>query len=638
MLNALRQSSGSWVVKIFLGLLVLSFAAWGIGDIFRLAPDAAVVTVGDTKVSGYEFLNDFNRQVRRMQQSLGPSFDTEQARQLGMVDQVIQQAVTRALYDQEVAALELTMSDADIAAWIRRSTAFKNSFGQFDRLRFEQVIAQNGFNEQSYIAASRRDLSRDQLFSSITGATRAPGPVVSAFYQFQGEMRLFEVLSLPYDKVTGIATPNETDLIAYHGAHKDQFMAPEYRTLAYLTLRPEDLLEETLANEQEITAAYEARLNEFTTHPSREVEQIVVAEEADAHTIAGRLKDGGDFYAVAKELADMDEPSVKLGRVLKADLPEETIANVFALSAGQIGEPVESGLGWHIFRVITVTEGGSKSLVEVREQLIRDVKLEKAAETMIGLANKVEDELAAGSSIREIAQSLNLNHGIIAAVDSQGRGRNGKALPGLPKAPEFIRDAFVLQPGDDGELKESGDGSYYLAQVDKIMAAALKPINQVRDDVRGAVLAERRAKEGASQAAKIAAMARTGKSLAGLVNQASPGASTVITLRPMTRQRAASDLALGGELAKKLFGLQKGQVAEGAAGNGTAHSVVRLVSITKADPKADKASRDRLSEYVRNSMTQDILAQYRAALRKKYDVEINDNIIDALFDELNVRG
>lgn len=635
MLNALRESSGSWVVKIFLGLLVLSFAAWGIGDIFRLAPDAAVVTVGDTKVSGYEFLNDFNRQVRRMQQSLGPSFDSQQARQLGMVDQVIQQAVTRALYDQEVAELGLTMSDADIAAYIRKSSAFKNSFGQFDRLRFEQVIAQNGFNEQSYITASRRDLSRDQLFSSITSATRAPAPLVTAFYQFQGEARVFEVLSLPYGKVAGVAAPGEADLNAFHAANKNQFMAPEYRALVYLTLRPEDLLDETLANDQEVAAAYEARLNEFTTQPSREVEQIVVAEEAEARKIAGRLKDGGDFYAVAKELADMDKASVKLGRMMKVDLPEETAEHVFTLASGQIGEPVESGLGWHIFKVLEITEGGSKALAEVRTQLIRDVKLEKAAETMIELANKIEDELAAGSSIREIAQGLNLNHGIVAAVDSRGLGRDGIVAAGLPKAPEFIRDAFVLRPGDDGELKESGDGSYYLVQVDKIMATTLKPISQVRDDVRTAVLAERRAKAGAAQAAKLATEARTGKTLAEL---AKAGATSLTTLQPLTRQRAAAEPALGGALAKKLFGLQKGEVAEGAASNGSAHSVVRLISIARADPKADKASRDRLADYVRNSMTQDVLAQYRAALRKKYDVEINDRIIDAMFDELNVRG
>ncbi len=635
MLNALRQSAGSWVVKIFLGILVLSFAAWGIGDIFRFAPDAAVVTVGNTKVSGYEFLNEFNRQVRRMQQSLGPSFDTQQARQLGMVDQVIQQSVTRALYDQEVAELELTMSDSDIAAWIKQSSAFKDSFGRFDRLRFEQVLAQNGFNEQTYIAASRRDLSRDQLFTSITGGAKAPDPVVKAFFQFQQETRQFEVLSLPYDKITDVTTPTESDLIAYHEGNKNEFMAPEFRALSYLTLRPEHLLEETLATDAEVRDAYEARLNEFTTRPSRELEQIVVGEEDLARKIHGRLLDGGDFHAVAKELADLDSDSLTLGRMFKGDLPEGTADGVFALAEGQIGEPVESGLGWHIFRVLKVMEGGTKPFEELREQLVRDVKLEKAAEGIFELANKVEDELAGGSTIKEIAETLNLNHGVIAAVDSQGQGRNGQPVTGLPEAPEFLREAFIVQPGDEGELKESGDGSYFLVQVDKIIESALRPISEVRDEVRQAVMDERRAKAASERGAKLAAEARAGKPLSELSRG---NGATITLLTPMTRQIAAGNPHFGGDLPTKLFGLRSGEIVDGPDRSGKAHTVVRLSTISKANPDNAKDDLKRLGEHVRASMSDDLLAQYRAALGKKYDVEINDRIIDSLFDELNVRG
>ncbi len=635
MLNALRESSGSWVVKIFLGLLVLSFAAWGIGDIFRLQPDAAVVEVGDTKITGYEFLNEFNRQVRRMQASLGPTFDTAQARQLGMVDQVLQQSITRALYDQEVAALELTMSDADIAAWIRQSSAFKNSFGRFDKLLFEQRLSENGFNEQSYIAASRRDLSREQLFSSVLDGTRAPAPLVKTFYQYQQETRVFEVLSLPHDKVQAVTAPSEADLAAYHEAHKDQFMAPEYRALAYLTLRPEHLLEETLASEAEVVDAYEARLAEFSTPASREVEQIVVADEAAASTIAGRLKDGGDFYAVAKELADMDKEAVRLGQMQKGDLPEEAANGVFALASGQISEPMETGLGWHIFRVLKIVEGSSKTLDEARAQLTRDVKMEKAAEAMFELANKVEDELAGGASIREIAEALNLQQGVIAAVDSRGRGRDGKAVAGLPKAPELVEEAFTIEPGDEGQLKESADGSYFLVQVDKIFETTLKPIGQVRDDVRKAVMAERQAKAAAAQAVEYAAEARRGKPLSEL---AQAGSSTVATLASLSRQQAAGDARLETELVKKLFQLRVGEIAEGAASGGDSHSVVRLVSIASPGSDVAPAQLKQMEEFVRSSIADDILAQYRDALRRKYDVEIHDRIIDSLFDELNVRG
>ncbi|MBV37548.1 MAG: hypothetical protein CMM23_02630 [Rhodospirillaceae bacterium] len=635
MLNALRKSARTWVVKAFLGLIMLSFAAWGVGDVLRVKPEAAVVTVGDMQITGYEFLNDFNRQVRRMQQSLGPTFDTQQARQLGMVDQVLQQSITRALYDQEVAELELTMSDADIAAWIKRSSAFKNSFGRFDKLLFERRLSENGFNEQSYIAASRRDLSREQLFASMMAGTQAPGAVVKTFFQYQQESRAFEVLSLPYDKMTDFTAPVEADLTAYHEAHKDQFMAPEYRALSYLTLRPEDLLDETLASPEEVEEAYEARLNEFTTPPAREVEQIVAADEAAAQKIAGRLKDGGDFYAVAKELADMDKASVKLGRMVKADLPEEAADGIFTLAKGQIGEPVETGLGWHIFRVLKITEGGSKSLDAVREQLTRDVKLEKASEAMFELANKVEDQLAGGASIREVAEALGLNHGVIAAVDPQGRGRDSQPAAGLPKAPEFIKDAFEVQPGDEGQLKESGDGSYYLVQVDKIIESTLRPIAEVRDQARKLVVAERRAKAGAAQAGKLAAAVRSGKDLSSL---ARTGVSTVATLKSMNRQQAAGDGRLSADLVAKLFQLQSGGIAEGAAAGGNSHSVVRVVKITSAAPKDEPAQLKKMDELVRSSIAEDILVQYRAALQKKYDVEINDGIIDSLFDGLNVRG
>ena len=88
-----------------------------------------------------------------------------------------------------------------------------------------------------------------------------------------------------------------------------------------------------------------------------------------------------------------------------------------------------------------------------------------------------------------------------------------------------------------------------------------------------------------------------------------------------------------------MFRLRDGEIAEGPAQDGISHSIVRLVKVINADhKKKDKANLNRLTEFVRASMTDDNMAQYRSALRKKYSVEINDRVIDALFDELNVRG
>ncbi|HAT84878.1 MAG TPA: hypothetical protein DCS30_02245, partial [Rhizobiales bacterium] len=47
MMEFMRTMAAGWVAKIFMGLLVLSFAVWGIADIFNGFGRGAVATVGD---------------------------------------------------------------------------------------------------------------------------------------------------------------------------------------------------------------------------------------------------------------------------------------------------------------------------------------------------------------------------------------------------------------------------------------------------------------------------------------------------------------------------------------------------------------------------------------------------------------
>ena len=81
-----------------------------------------------------------------------------------------------------------------------------------------------------------------------------------------------------------------------------------------------------------------------------------------------------------------------------------------------------------------------------------------------------------------------------------------------------------------------------------------------------------------------------------------------------------------------------GDIAEGATLNGDGHSVVRVVRIASPNPNVEPAKLRQMGEFVRSSIADDVLAQYRAALRNKFDVQIKDQVIDSLFDELNVRG
>ncbi len=83
MLQVLRKQAGSWVAKILLGLLILSFAVWGINDIFLGERDPVVATVGGVKITSSELNREFRRELARVSPMFGGRLDREQAKQMG---------------------------------------------------------------------------------------------------------------------------------------------------------------------------------------------------------------------------------------------------------------------------------------------------------------------------------------------------------------------------------------------------------------------------------------------------------------------------------------------------------------------------------------------------------------------------
>jgi len=635
MLNSLRKSAGTWVVKVFLGILVLSFAVWGIGDIFRVQPDTAVATVGDMEISQQEFLSEFNNELRRLQATFGPSFDQEQARAIGLTDSALQRLTQRALYDLEVNRLGLTMSDEDVVAAIRTNPAFIGELGTFDRFRFEQALNQAGFSEDRFVAATRTDGARNQLLGVVASGVSSPRLLVDAIFRYQQESRVFEIVTVSNEAQGNVDAPDEVALREYYDGHNDQYMAPEYRALTFVILRPEDLVEEVLVSDDDLLDAYESRRSEFSRAEQRQVEQIVLADEAAAIAVVDRLRGGADFFTVAREAADLDEDTVRLGLMTRDELLEELADPVFALEAGAVSDPVESVLGWHVFRVPEIVAGEQRGLDEVRDQLLDELKLEGARDALFDLANRVDDELAGGAGLEEIAEALNLSHGRIAAVDAAGRNRDGQPADGLPETTEFVATAFATAPDDEPVLNESDDGSYFLVRVDDVMPPALRRLDEVRQEVETAVLAARRSEAAEAKAQILADKSRAGANMTDLATEAD---SALITTEPLARARVAVSANLSADLVTELFRLNTGEVATGPALDGTAHMVVRLVRVDAADPAADSERLAHLTQLLDQSLTGDLVSQYRDALSARYPVEVNDRVIDTLFDQRGYPG
>lgn len=628
MLDSLRKGAGSWVVKGFLFVLVISFAVWGIGDIFRGRTDTALIAVGDVKIEPQAFTDAFNREMRRMSQALGQPLDREQARAFGLVDRTLQQIVTQTLYDIEAAELGLAASREAILQQIRDNPAFQNEFGQFDPFRFEQLLRESGFTESGFIAASQRDLTRSQLFEAVSGGAHPPQALVEFFYKRQQEKRVAEVLTVPDAAFKNVGEPDQAELEKFHSEHETQFTAPEYRAVTFVTMKPEDLLGEIEVSDEELQNEYQDRLPELSTPEKRQVEQILLDSQAAAQQALERIRAGEDFYNVAQEAAGQDEAAVRLGEQQREDLLPEAADAVFALGKGEVSDPVQTGFGWHLFRVTEVTPGRRPSFEEAKAKLEEELKLRRATETMFDMANRLDDALAGGASLEEIAQQFNLRYVQLGAVDPDGRNARGEAIEALPQSSEFLQAVFSTEAGAEPQLREFDGGGYFILRVDKVTPPALRPLDEVRGAVAEAWKADRRSEAAAERAKELADKVRQGE----LQALAAESGFAYVRTEPLTRQEAVNEAKLSFEAAQALFDLRPGETATAATREADGQLVLKLAEVQPADPAADPAGVARMRDQLRASMAGDLLGGFREALERQVQIRVNEQALQAMFD------
>ncbi|MBM3571808.1 MAG: peptidylprolyl isomerase, partial [Alphaproteobacteria bacterium] len=502
MLQNIRQHAASWVVKLLFGLLIVSFAVWGIGDIFRqAATDPVALKVGDREVQTAEIANQFRRELSRMQQIMGSTITAEMARQFGLLDEVVDRIVNGVLYDQESARLGVAVSDAVVRQAIRQEPAFQRA-GNFDRFAFEQALRQNNLTEEGYVQALRRDLSRGQVIGAIEAGLAAPSSFVDRLYRQRQERRSVESLAVANASFPEPAEPDAAVLVAFHQAEATRFTAPEYRALTFAVLSPDDLAGDIMVSDDKIKEEYDRRVGEFTIQENRDVQQILTSDEDQAKRAHELLGQGRDFAEVAKDVAGMVASAVDLGVVTRDELPEGLAAPAFALGAGAYSAPIKSDFGWHILRVRAISAGSARSLAEVRDQLKLDVAREQALDQLYEMANKIEDDLAAGGRIEDVATKFGFKLRQLAAIDRNGMDAQGSRIDSLPGG-TFIQTAFQTNAGDQSPLIEARDGFYFVLRVEGVTPAALKPLEAIRDQVLAAWRANERDKAARERASQL---------------------------------------------------------------------------------------------------------------------------------------
>lgn len=623
MLDALRRGAASWVARIFLGILVVSFGIWGIGDIFRNVSRENFARIGATQLSSEAFRLAYDRERQQLSRQSGRAVSLEQARALGLHTELARRMVTEALFDEEARNLSLGVSEREIARAIVDDPNFAPAgSGGFSRPYFQSLLRENGLTEAGYVTQRRSLTLRRQIADALTGSFLVPAVYNDIANRFTNERRAAIYFILPQAEFAQIEAPDEATLATYYDIVKGAFRTPARRIAEVLRVSIADIAAKIEVSDDDAKTIYENQKARFGRIEKRRLAQISFATPEAASEALARLKEGKSFdelvESLGKKPADVD-----LGLVSADEVIDPAVrAAAFALAEGATSEVVAGSFGPVILTVKAIEAGTVKSFSEVAGEIKGDLARERARKAVLDLVDKVEDERAGGARLGEIATKLQITFQALPAIDRNGIDETGSDKTSLAGGRQVIDAIFRASPGNDADAVRLGDGGYVWFDVREIITEKERPLADIRDDVITRWTGEKQRAALLAKADELIARLKAGELIDVVATSVS---QTTRQSALVTRNGTLAEFSRTG--AEELFRVAKDGFGTTIAENGSDRIVftVNDLEAAAAAPPDEKLMKD-----LRESMRNDMLTGYIAALEPEIGVSINRSIVDRL--------
>jgi peptidyl-prolyl cis-trans isomerase D len=629
MLAFFRRFLNTWLARVFFVVLVASFGLWGVADVVRNwggDDGSSVATVGGQKIDVGELQDASRRLLAQLIQQNGGSLSPTPEIRRAVAEQALQQLVIQAAFAVEVARLHLSVPDEALRQATFSTRAFQGPSGQFDKATFLAVLRNNGLTEDRYLALMRTDMAQRQLVEAVRAGGTSPNLLNKLVFEFQGETRTADLVSLPFAAAAEPPAPTQEQLERQYADNTDEYRTPEMRRIKAVVLSPETIARDVEVTDDEIHTYYEQHKPEFEKPEQRSVQVIVAPTEAAARTLATTWIAGADWNTMQNAANAANASAVELDDSAEAAFPAPDLAkDVFAAPPNAVMGPIKSDEGFQVFKVTKVTPGNASSFEEAKAALRPRVALERAMDLVYDRANKVQDALASGAKLDELPADLGLA-AVEGTLDAQGNTPDGTPAPipgSLALRRALIAHAFQMTPNDPPTLEDGPDHSFYAVQVESISPPAKRPLTEVIGRVRDDWLHDMRRHEQDVAATQLMTAVEGGSSLA---DAAKAAGLPVQRTPPIGRNQPPPGVPRS--VLPPLFGTAPGKAGMVEADQG--FWVFVPVTIQKPDPAADPAGVDRVRRQLAGAESDDLEMTYAAALRSRERVTVNQRLLDSV--------
>ena len=508
MLRYLRENTGNWIIKFFLGIIVIVFVFLGVGS-FGSKRNDSVATVDDEQISIKEYQQAYKAIVDQMRARFGKNLNDDLLKALNVKQQALNSLIDQKIVLAQADKLKINVSDEELQQSLLSIKAFQRD-GKFNLDQYKKVLSLNSLNteifEQNQINSLRLQKVRDMVLSTVAVSDME----ARNWYLFQNTQVAVDYILFDPSDYSDIH-PDQEQIKNFYAENKDNYTSDPKIKALYLKFSPEDYKDEVTISDIDIKEYYEEHLSEFKIPQKVEASHILikVAEDAQEEKVKAAekkalqvyemaVKKGQSFEELAKEYSEgpSKETGGYLGIFEKNAMVKPFADMAFSMDVDEISQPVKTMFGWHIIKVMSKIDASSLTVEKASEKIRKILEQQELQNLAYDKAGDAFDAVIDGDDFEQVALIANKK-----IVKTKEFSIAGEGLD-IPDKREFAGAAFALTLDNISEVEQFGD-SYYLIKVIEKIESVVQDLNLVKDSAIKELTAKLQ-KEQAKKDAEIA--------------------------------------------------------------------------------------------------------------------------------------
>ncbi len=526
MLRYLREQSGSWIIKIILGLIIIIFAFFfGIGG-FGPKNHGPVAKVNNKPITFGEYKESYESMVQQIRARLGENYDEKVLEKFNVKKAALDRLIDERLVFIASEKLDIKVIGKEISSFINDHPYFKIN-GKFNFDKYKRVLASNSMTPEMYEASQRRlfiqQKMKNFLFDNV---------IVSDLELLEWQKYFNSKLKINYFKFDPAQykdiKPGKEELKDYYTKHKDKYKTPARRKVEYLKFSSEDYKNNIDVAQKDMKQYYEENSALYSVPEKVEARHILIktAENADENAIEKARKQAMKIYKLAidkkNDFAELAKkysqgPSSKNGGDLGSFSAKEMVkpfaTAAFSMKPGEISKPVKTRFGWHIIQLIAKHKPATKTFEQVKSEIKKIILAKKISDRAYYDAGDAFDAVVDGDSLNQAG--LLTNRKVIKAGPFS---KDGTGL-GLRNPEQFVKAAFSTMLNEISNIIEI-DNSYYLIKPIKEIAPEVIKFENVQERVKTDLISEMQKEKAEKSADNVLALTKKGKTLTQIAKSA----------------------------------------------------------------------------------------------------------------------